>query len=225
MGNQIAYRSCQTWIISGYISELVDYTFLKSLNSSRFFKVALCEYKKNKYDVLLCIVKGFIKHESDSKLHIANYKEELESIKERLHNVPNVLPYYAIIETESCLFLTRQYISQTLYERMSTRPFLTLIEKKWIAFQMLQALKFCKDRGVRHGDIKSENVLITSWNWVLLTDFAIFKPTFLRKASTQLAMSPIVVIFFRTTRLLLLFFLIHLGGELAASLQKDFTIP
>ncbi|KAJ3628705.1 hypothetical protein Zmor_003943, partial [Zophobas morio] len=151
------------------------------LNSSRFFKVALCEYKKNKYDVLLCIVKGFIKHESDSKLHIANYKEELESIKERLHNVPNVLPYYAIIETESCLFLTRQYISQTLYERMSTRPFLTLIEKKWIAFQMLQALKFCKDRGVRHGDIKSENVLITSWNWVLLTDFAIFKPTFLRK--------------------------------------------
>lgn len=30
-----------------------------------------------------------------------------------------------------------------------------------------------------HGDIKSENVLITSWNWVLLTDFAHFKPAHL----------------------------------------------
>ncbi|CAF89108.1 unnamed protein product, partial [Tetraodon nigroviridis] len=33
--------------------------------------------------------------------------------------------------------------------------------------------------GVRHGDIKTENVMVTSWNWVLLTDFASFKPTYL----------------------------------------------
>lgn len=30
-----------------------------------------------------------------------------------------------------------------------------------------------------HGDIKSENILVTSWNWVYITDFASFKPTFL----------------------------------------------
>lgn len=30
-----------------------------------------------------------------------------------------------------------------------------------------------------HGDIKSENVLVTSWNWVYLTDFASYKPTYL----------------------------------------------
>lgn len=30
-----------------------------------------------------------------------------------------------------------------------------------------------------HGDIKAENVMITSWNWLLLTDFASFKPTYL----------------------------------------------
>ena len=29
---------------------------------------------------------------------------------------------------------------------------------------------------VYHGDIKSENVLVTSWNWVLLADIASFKP-------------------------------------------------
>ena len=32
---------------------------------------------------------------------------------------------------------------------------------------------------VCHGDIKLENVMLTSWNWVLLTDFASFKPTYL----------------------------------------------
>jgi len=32
---------------------------------------------------------------------------------------------------------------------------------------------------VCHGDIKLENILITSWNWVLLADFASFKPTYL----------------------------------------------
>ena len=59
----------------------------------------------------------------------------------------------------------------------STRPFLTLIEKKWIVFQILSALRDCHKRNVSHGDIKSENVLVTSWNFVYITDFASsFKP-------------------------------------------------
>lgn len=33
--------------------------------------------------------------------------------------------------------------------------------------------------GVRHGDIKSENVVVTSWNWLFLTDIAFYKPTLL----------------------------------------------
>ena len=35
-------------------------------------------------------------------------------------------------------------------------------------------------RGVSHGDIKSSNILVTSWNWVYVTDFATtYKPTYL----------------------------------------------
>lgn len=35
-------------------------------------------------------------------------------------------------------------------------------------------------RKVSHGDIKSENILVTSWNWVFLTDFSsAFKPTYI----------------------------------------------
>ena len=56
------------------------------------------------------------------------------------------------------------------------RPFLTDVEKRWVVYQLLQAIVQCRDVGITHGDIKSENVVVTSWNWVLLTDFEPFKP-------------------------------------------------
>lgn len=61
----------------------------------------------------------------------------------------------------------------------STRPFLDVIEKRWIAFQLLYGLRDSHAQGVRHGDIKAENVLVTSYNWVYLADFSSFKPTYL----------------------------------------------
>ncbi|CAG7868271.1 unnamed protein product, partial [Brassica rapa] len=63
--------------------------------------------------------------------------------------------------------------------RLSTRPFLSLVEKKWLAFQLLLAVKQCHEKGICHGDIKCENVLVTSWNWLYLADFASFKPTYI----------------------------------------------
>jgi phosphoinositide-3-kinase regulatory subunit 4 len=54
-----------------------------------------------------------------------------------------------------------------------------MIEKRWIAFQLLNALRDARNRKVSHGDIKSENILVTSWNWVHLSDFASYKPTYL----------------------------------------------
>jgi phosphoinositide-3-kinase regulatory subunit 4 len=54
-----------------------------------------------------------------------------------------------------------------------------LVEKKWIAFQILTGLRDARNRKVSHGDIKSENILVTSWNWVYISDFSSFKPTYL----------------------------------------------
>lgn len=96
-----------------------------------------------------------------------------------LEDVPNAYPYQIIFETEKCGYMIRQYMYSSLYDRISTRPFLEIIEKRWIAFQLLCALRDCHAKGVHHGDIKSENVLVTSWNWIFLADFASFKPTYL----------------------------------------------
>ena len=107
--------------------------------------------------------------------------------------------YQTFVETEKAGYIIRQWIASSLYDRIrfvsrlsfeevhfyilhknSTRPFLSPIEKKWIAFQLLNALRDMRNRSLCHGDIKSENVFVTSWNWVYLCDFASsYKPTWL----------------------------------------------
>jgi phosphoinositide-3-kinase regulatory subunit 4 len=54
------------------------------------------------------------------------------------------------------------------------------IEKKWLSFQLLCAVRDCHARNIFHGDIKTENVLVTSWNWLYLADFSSsYKPAHL----------------------------------------------
>ena len=75
-------------------------------------------------------------------------------------------------------YLVRQFVSSNLLDRISTRPFLTNIEKRWVAFQLLKvsvvfvlpfsvlnascgkALEQSHGKDVRHGDLKSENILV-----------------------------------------------------------------
>ncbi len=76
-------------------------------------------------------------------------------------------------------FVTRQYFFANLKDRLSTRPFLSDMEKLWIAYSLIHACCQLHSNGFAHGDIKSENVVISSWGWVCLTDLAAFKPTFL----------------------------------------------
>jgi phosphoinositide-3-kinase regulatory subunit 4 len=97
-----------------------------------------------------------------------------------LAEVPNALAYHRIIETAACGYLVRQYIHSSLYDRLSTRPFLEEIEKKWLSFQLLSTIRDCHAKNIYHGDIKTENILVTSWNWLYLTDFSsAYKPAHL----------------------------------------------
>ena len=73
-------------------------------------------------------------------------------------------------------FLGRQYLSSNLLDRFNTPPYLTVIEKKWIVYQLLRCVQQAHSTHIVHGDIKSENVLLTSWGWCFLTDFNPYKP-------------------------------------------------
>lgn len=142
------------------------------MGSTRFFKVAMATSEEGPV-----VVKVFVKH--DPSLPLEAHAEKLEHIKKSLSNAVNCLPFQRVLLTEKAGLIVREFVKHSLYDRVSTRPFLTTIEKKWITFQILCALHQCHKQKICHGDIKLENILITSWNWILLSDFASFKPTYL----------------------------------------------
>lgn len=173
MGNQLSgIAPSQILSVEHYFSDLSDFEFDCSLGSTRFFKVARAKHKEG-----LCVVKVFAIQ--DPSLPLKTYQDQLIQIKNRLVGAPNVLPFNYSILTEKASLLIRPFIKDNLYDRISTRPFLDIIEKKWIVFQLLSALNQCHSVKVCHGDIKTENVMVTGWNWVLLTDIASFKPAIL----------------------------------------------
>ncbi|XP_073986579.1 vacuolar protein sorting 15 isoform X1 [Rhodnius prolixus] len=173
MGNQlVGIAPSQIFPVEHYLTEHSDLHFDVNLGSTRFFKVARAKSQEG-----LVVVKVFAIH--DPSLPLPTHKSRVEQIRSSLSSAVNCLPFQKAILSDKAGFLMREYVKYSLYDRISTRPFLSSIEKKWIAFQILYALYQSHKVGVCHGDIKLENIAVTSWNWVLLTDFASFKPTHL----------------------------------------------
>jgi phosphoinositide-3-kinase regulatory subunit 4 len=129
------------------------------------------------------VVKIFPKY--DLSIRFDLYSKRVKEIKNIIYSrygpSTNCLPFADLVITDRAAFLFRQYIKYNLYDRLSTRPFLTLIEKKWIAYQLLSAVNEIHSLQIVHGDMKIENVLINSFLWVSLTDFASYKPVYLSK--------------------------------------------
>ncbi|KAF8639172.1 hypothetical protein AX17_001659 [Amanita inopinata Kibby_2008] len=162
-----------TGALDSFVAELGgDIIYERSLGSTRFLKTVKCRHR-NGY----LVVKIFIK--SDPGVSLMNYHKRLKDERKALAEIVNVYNYQSFVETDKAGYIIRQWIASNLYDRISTRPFLSMIEKRWIAFQLITALRDARNHKVSHGDIKSENILVTSWNWVYLSDFASYKPTYL----------------------------------------------
>eukprot|EP01134_Creolimax_fragrantissima_P005808 CFRG5808T1 len=172
MGSQVSTASTQTATLANYLLDLPDFTYIESLQSTRFVKVIKAKNERG-----TVVVKLFVKQ--DPTMSYTKYIRRIRDVQVRLKNVHNAQGFEKVIETDRIVAVVRQYHFSSLYDRISTRPFLSNIEKKWVSFQLLVALADAHAVGVCHGDIKTENVLVTSWCWALLSDFASFKPTFL----------------------------------------------
>jgi phosphoinositide-3-kinase regulatory subunit 4 len=155
------------------VPELADLRYEKSLGAARFMKSVRARHKHGLV-VARVVMKPY------AQFNLDRYVRRLVQERNLLAEVPNALGYHRILETAVGGYLVRQYIHSSLYDRLSTRPFLEEIEKKWLSFQLLCAVRDCHARGIYHGDIKTENILVTSWNWLYLTDFsASYKPPYL----------------------------------------------
>lgn len=179
MGNQlVSIAPSQILPVERYLNDYstpeLKFVYDKSLGSTRFLKVARANLEDQEGSI---VVKVFAIH--DPSLPLSSHKERIEVIRKKLSSAVNCIPFQKILINDKAAFIIREYVKYSLYDRISTRPFLSNIEKRWITFQILYALHQCHKNGVCHGDIKLENIAVTSWNWVLLVDFASFKPTVL----------------------------------------------
>ncbi|KAI0965172.1 hypothetical protein F4678DRAFT_343310 [Xylaria arbuscula] len=170
MGNSYSLSTPYAGSAGIDVPELSDLVHERSIGNARFMKSIRARHRDG-----VALAKVAVKPYSDCSLK--EYGDKILEEREKLRHVPNALGFERAFETQTNAYLVRQYIYSSLYDRMSTRPFLEDIEKKWLAFQLLCALRDCHARDIYHGDIKTENVLVTSWNWLYLTDFTgSFKP-------------------------------------------------
>ncbi|EFZ04079.1 serine/threonine protein kinase and WD40 domain protein [Metarhizium robertsii] len=155
------------------IAQLQDVQYERSIGNARFMKSI-----RGRHEHGVVLVKVLVKPYAG--VNLDQYKQKIIKERKALAQVPNALGFQRIIETDTNGYLVRQFQYSSLYDRLSTRPFLEDIEKKWLAFQLLCALRDCHAHDVYHGDIKAQNVLVTSWNWLYLTDFSsAYKPVLL----------------------------------------------
>lgn len=117
------------------------------MGSTRFLKVARARTSEG-----LQVVKVFVKPVQDILFIV--HQQKLEHIKTALQSAANCFPYQQFFITDKAAFIVREYIRHSLYDRISTRPFLTIVEKQWITFQLLYALHQCHKERICHGDIK-----------------------------------------------------------------------
>lgn len=174
MGAQLSSipPSAPTVQISAYVDFIEDVQYSKPIGSSRFLKT-IKGLDPNGSAVLKLLIKP------NGGLNLDYWLKLLEKERILLKDCSNVLAYDRIIDTERAGYLVRPFVKCNLVDRISIRPFLTDQEKKWVAFQLIKSVAMCHRLGVMHGDIKTENVLLTSWDWAVLCDFAPFKPIFL----------------------------------------------
>lgn len=185
MGNAAPRAQPQSQLDSAsqYRTYLMDYSprsmnmmFGSLIGDGKFLKSISCKCEEGHL-----VVKIYRKYEEKESLTSAEVALRRIALAFTIEQQPNVIPYadFQLSFKYNVAFMVRQYFASNLYDRICSRPFLTSIEKKWIAFQILRALDQAHAKKICHGDIKQENIMVTSWNWIFLTDFAPFKPTYI----------------------------------------------
>jgi len=183
MGNQIAHS--QSPVSGDFHTFLLEYPSLSPhgelLTATKFLKASQCHLEKEG----LVFTKLYIKREPAADFDLSHLKMIADTLQGKLTKTahPNTVSA-RFFETKKACFLVRQYFHSTLFQKFHRHPFPTEVEKLWFAYQLLEAVRQLHAVGVCHGDLKSENVLLTSWNWLMLADVSgWYKPTYLEEAN------------------------------------------
>ncbi|CAG0920098.1 unnamed protein product, partial [Notodromas monacha] len=173
MGNQLgAIAPSEIFPVEHYLTRIRGLSYDSSLGSTRFLKVARA--KVDDVNEGWVTVKVFVIH--DPSLPLKPHISRLKDLRDQLKAHPNCMPYEVLGVSDKSAIIYRPYFKYSLYDRINTRPFMLPLEKAWFAYQLLRNLEDLHHANIFHGDLKTENIMISSWQSMFFTDFASFKP-------------------------------------------------
>ncbi|CAI2359602.1 unnamed protein product [Moneuplotes crassus] len=161
MGNRQSARSIQPFLYK-YANEL---SFVETMNTALISTVVV------EIDELPIVCKMYFDSPKVIDEIFHSVKEYIENMREMFdsNSHPNLLLYDSAHLRNNCIMMMRQYMCNNLRDRMIQK--IPIIEKKWIAFQLICAVSQLHSKAVTHGDLKPENILLTSYDWLFVTDF------------------------------------------------------
>ena len=169
MGNNVVIPSFGNW----YVETLrrMKIRVKSTIESSTFFITFDCV---NENDQPL-IVKAYQYNKSLRTFPIVLYSEEY-FIKLHQYEDFSICGFDPIKIIDKCAYLVRPKFEYTLSQRLTDYPLPEEIEKKWISYELVAALKTFHEAGLIHGNLHPDNVFL-SWDLRLtIGDPAPYKP-------------------------------------------------
>eukprot|EP01061_Rhynchopus_euleeides_P016067 TRINITY_DN27237_c0_g1_i1.p1 TRINITY_DN27237_c0_g1~~TRINITY_DN27237_c0_g1_i1.p1 ORF type:complete len:1311 (+),score=487.29 TRINITY_DN27237_c0_g1_i1:184-4116(+) len=140
------------------------------------------------------VCKMFLKHDESDDTVLANHAKRMKRCEHALNerrvanpDLPSNVCFYSVYSNMpwpemKAAYVIRTYFRYSLPERVMTRPFLTIEFKLWLSYQLLLAVEELHTARISHGDLKSNNVMVSSLGWLYVTDIAPFKPSHVKPA-------------------------------------------
>ena len=85
------------------------------------------------------------------------------------------------IKTKQLICCYREHPSRNIKDCLIQKPKLMLVEKLWIIYQIFLIAESYFEKGLYHGDLKLENILLDCNLKVFIADFATHKPFLLEE--------------------------------------------
>ena len=153
--------------------ELFDnrYRFVKDLGKGGFGKVFLAKEERSENLVAIKQLKNEDKAKQDDIIY------EMQMVSKFNH--PNIVLYKHHFVQDDLLYIVMEYCPLgSLKDLMRNEKITSTFVWKWMS-ELTETLQLVHEKEIIHHDIKPDNILVTSYDWLMITDLNPIKPVVL----------------------------------------------